>query len=56
MHNDSFLVVNNSTELLDYVNQGRGVAVEQDDLHLSFEVRNWCDLIHLPVSEILFLL
>jgi hypothetical protein len=50
MDNDSFALVESEKEMLRLVNQGNAIAVEQDDIHLSFEVREWCDLIHMPVN------
>jgi hypothetical protein len=54
MTNDSFKLVANEEEILALVNEGNAIAVEQDDIRLSFSVRNWCELVHMPVSFVLF--
>jgi hypothetical protein len=50
MTNESFKLVDNEDEILQLVNEGNAIAVEQDDIHLSFSVPDWCELVHMPVS------
>jgi hypothetical protein len=50
MPNGSFVLVKSEDAILAEVNKGNAITVEQDDIHLSFAMRTWCDLVHMPVS------